>query len=105
MEVVAIVIRSCRIPVHNQTMTHYSFDKVSYHRFREPFPEGHHHRRVKWRQLLKAFQANGELEVRVFFDLLNESFIRETQAGFDDQSFQCYRKWLGRSIKPLAELG
>ena len=32
-------------------------------------------------------------------------FIREPQAGFDDQSSQCHAKWLRWSIKPLAELG
>jgi hypothetical protein len=45
------------------------------------------------------------LEIRIFFDLLDELFIREPQAGLDDQSPQRHSKWLGWSTKPLAQLG
>ena len=55
--------------------------------------------------MLIALQANEELEVRIFFDLFNEFFIREPQAGFDDQSSQRHAKWLRWSTKTLAELG
>ena len=50
-------------------------------------------------------QSNEKLEIGVLFDLLNEFFIREPQAGFDDQSSQRHAKWLRWSTKPLAELG
>ncbi len=86
MAAVVIVISRCRSTDHFQAMTYNSFIAVIHHRFRQPLPEIHHHRWVKWSRLLKAFQANEELEVRVFFDLLNEFFIRDPQAGFDDQS-------------------
>jgi hypothetical protein len=54
---------------------------------------------------LKTFQADEELEIRVVFDLLNQFFIREPQASFDDQSSQRHTKWLRWSTKPLAERG
>jgi hypothetical protein len=42
-------------------MTHDPFIAVIHHRFRQPFPEIHHHRWVKRRRILERFQANKEL--------------------------------------------
>ena len=52
-----------------------------------------------------TLQTDEELGIWVFFDLLDQFFIREPQAGFDDQSSQCHAKWLRWSSKPLAEMG
>jgi len=53
----------------------------------------------------ESLPADEELEIRILFDLLDEFFIRDPQAGLDDQSPQRHAKWLRRSTKPLAELG
>ena len=54
---------------------------------------------------MKAFQADEELKILNLFYLLDEFFIRDPQAGLDDQGPQRHAKWLRRTNNPLAELG
>ncbi len=53
---------------------------------------------------MECFQADEELEVRVFLDLLDQFCIREPETGLDDHCTECHAKGFCRCSKAVAEL-
>ena len=53
---------------------------------------------------VKCIQADEDLEVWVFLDLLEQVFVRETEGSLDDQGTQCRAKGRCWRSKSLAEL-
>ena len=80
------------------------FIAVIHNRFRQALAEIGHHRWIKWRRILECFQADEELQVWVFLDLLDQFFVREPEISLDDQCAQCYAEGLCRCANALAEL-
>jgi hypothetical protein len=101
MAAVVVVIIGCRRTDHAQPVMHDPFVAVIHHRFRQPFPEGHHHRWIKWSRVLEGFQADEKLEIRIHLDLLNQFFIREHQAVLDDQRPSAIQNGFAGAPKPL----
>jgi hypothetical protein len=64
----------------------------------------HHPRWIKRRRILEHFQADEELEVWVFIDLLDLLFIREPEPGLDNQGTRYHAKGFCWCSKGYAEL-
>ncbi len=86
-------------------MAHNSFVAVIHNSFRQALAEIHPHRWIKRRRVLKCLQADEELEVWVFLDLLDQFFVREPEASLDDQRTQCHANglcWRSKSFTGLS---
>ena len=64
-----------------KAMLSYTRFAVIDHSLWQPLAERHYHRQLRQHRILKGIQANGELEVGILLDLLNQIFIGQPKSG------------------------